>query len=116
MQALHSSAIGGHSGIYATYHRIKALFSWPKLKQCVTTYVQSCEVCQQAKVEHVKVPRLLQPLPVPEQAWSTVSMNFIESLPKSGKWDTILVVVDKFSKYAHFLTLSHPYTALQVAQ
>jgi hypothetical protein len=85
------------------------------MKQCVTTYVQSCEVCQQAKVKHVRLPGLLQPLPIPEQAWSTVSMDFIEGLPKSGKWDIILVIVDKFSKYAYFLTLSHPYTALQVA-
>jgi hypothetical protein len=43
-------------------------------------------------------------------------MDFIEGLPKSNKWDVIMVVVDKFSKYAHFLPLSHPYTALQVDQ
>jgi len=45
-----------------------------------------------------------------------MSLDFIEGLPKSYKRDVILVVVDKFSKYAHFLPLSHPYTALQVAQ
>lgn len=66
IQALHDSAICGHSGIYATYHRIKALFSWPKMKQAITAYVQSCQVCQQAKIEHVKLHGLLQPLPVPE--------------------------------------------------
>lgn len=59
---------------------------------------------------------MLQPLPILEQAWHTVSLDFIEGLPKSNKWDAILVVVDKLSKYAHFLPLSHPYTALQVAQ
>jgi hypothetical protein len=35
LQALHASGLGGHSGIQATYHRVKALFSWPKL----TNYV-----------------------------------------------------------------------------
>ena len=59
MQALHSSAIGGHSGIQATYHRIKTLFAWPKLKASVTSFVQSCEICQQAKIDHVKPPGLL---------------------------------------------------------
>ena len=116
MQALHAGAVGGHSGVQATYQRIKALFAWPKLKQTITQFVQGCQICQQAKHEHVKLPRLLQPLPVPEQAWHTMSLDFIEGLPKSYKWDVILVVVDKFSKYAHFLPLSHPYTALQVAQ
>ena len=116
LQALHSSGIGGHSGIQATYQRIKALFAWPKLKHSVTQYVQSCEICQQAKVEHTKLPGLLQPLPVPARAWKVVSMDFIEGLPKSQSYNVILVVIDKFSKYAHFLPLAHPYTALSVAQ
>lgn len=116
LQALHASGLGGHSGIQSTYHRVKALFSWPKLKQVVTNYVQSCTVCQQAKVEHSRLLGLLQPLPVLDSAWSIVSMDFIEGLPKAGKNDTILVVIDKFIKYAYFLALSHPYTALSVAQ
>ena len=56
MQALHASGLGGHSGIQATYHRIKALFTWPKMKDSITKFVQSCEICQKAKVEHVKYP------------------------------------------------------------
>jgi len=67
-------------------------------------------------VEHCKIPGLLQPLHVPDSTWSVVSLDFIEGLPKSRKWNAILVVVDKFSKYAHFVPLSHPYTALSVAQ
>lgn len=43
-------------------------------------------------------------------------MDFITSPPVSGKMDTIFVVVDKFSKAAHFMALAHPYTAVQVAQ
>jgi len=116
LQALHSSGVGGHSGIHATYHRVKALFAWPHLKASVTAYVQACSVCQQAKSEHVKTPGLLQPLEVPSLPWTTVSMDFIEGLPKSGGYDVILVIVDKFTKYGHFVPLAHPYTALQVAQ
>lgn len=44
-----------------------------------------------------------------------VTLDFIEGLPRSSSYNCILVVVDKFSKYAHFLPLSHPFTALQVA-
>jgi len=116
LQSLHSSVVGGHSGIQSTYHRIKALFAWPKMKAFVTAFVQSCEVCQQAKSEHVRLPGLLQPLPVPEKAWSVVSLDFIEGLPKSQSYNAILMVVDKFTKYGHFIPLTHPFTALSVAK
>jgi hypothetical protein len=43
-------------------------------------------------------------------------MDFIEGLPKSRQYNTILVIIDKFSKYEHFLPLSHPYTAASVAK
>lgn len=116
LQALHASGIGGHSGIHATYHRVKSLFAWSKLKQSVTQFVQSCQVYQQAKGEHVKLPGMLQPLAVPARAWTTVSLDFVEGLPKSEGYDVILVVIDKFTKYAHFLALAHPFTTLQVAK
>lgn len=68
---------------------------------------------------------LLQPLPMPDQAWQVVCFDFfrkivcfdfIEGLPKSNRYDTITVVIDKFTKYGHFVPLAHPYFALQVAQ
>lgn len=116
IQALHSSGLGGHSGIQATYHRIKALFAWPKMKETIATYVQGCSICQQAKPEHIKSPGLLVPLRVPDAPWTVISLDFVEGLPVSNKKNVIMVVVDKFSKYGHFVALSHPFTALQVAQ
>ena len=86
------------------------------MKQAIQAYVQSCTICQQAKAEHIKKPGLLSPLPIPKEAWSLVSMDFIGGLPKRKSYDTILVGMAKFSKYGHFLPLSHPFTALQVAQ
>lgn len=116
LQSMHSSALGGHSGIQVTYNKTKKLFAWPRMKQQVQSFVETCSVCKQAKVEHVKYPGLLQPLLVPEHAWKVISMDFIEGLPRSASYNSIMVVVDKFSKYSHFVPLAHPLTALQIAQ
>jgi hypothetical protein len=114
--AFHSSALGGHSGSQVTYHRVKKLFVWPGLKRDVTQFVQQCETCQKAKTERTRPGGLLQPLPIPQGAWQDVTMDFIEALPKSEGFDTILVVVDRFTKYSHFIPLKHPFTAPHVAR
>jgi cytochrome c1 len=66
ISAFHASAIGGHSGIQATLQRVSKLFWWKSLKQDVTSFIQQCNTCQQAKHESCKTPRLLNPLPIPE--------------------------------------------------
>jgi hypothetical protein len=77
--------------------------------------VQTCQVCIQAKADRASYPGKLQPLQVPSEAWHTISMDFIEGLPKLAHYNCVLVIVDKFTRYAHFLPLAHPYTASLVA-
>ena len=79
---LHISPIGGHSGFLKTYHRVKKVFFGEGLKYGVRRLVVECLVCQQNKVEIVKVPSFLQPLDMPCQRWEEVSMDLITGLPK----------------------------------
>ena len=86
------------------------------MNKAVHDFVSACQVCQQAKPDRSKLPGLLQPLSVPDRAWRIISIDFIEGLPMSGSVNCILVVVDLFSKYAHFIGLKHPFTASSMAK
>ena len=84
------------------------------MKKDSKQYIKECDVCQRVKHENCRPVCLLQPLPIPSKPW-LVSMDFIEGLPKSQLKSMILVVVDRLTKYAHFIALSHPYIAFKVA-
>lgn len=86
------------------------------MKKDIQSFVGACTVCKQAKSEYVKYPGLLQPFPVPDHVWQIVSLDFIEGPPRFATYNSIMVVVDRYSKNAHFVPLAHSFTAFQVAQ
>jgi hypothetical protein len=91
-------------------------FHFPNMKQLMQDWVSTCVVCQRYKSEHLHLTGLLQPLPVPQGVWTDVALDFIEALPRVGGKSVILTVVDRFSKYCHFIPLAHSYSAESVAQ
>lgn len=113
VEAAHTT---GHEGVQKTRMRLKADFHIPRMKQVVQDFIRSCQVCQQYKVEQLQPAGLLQPLEVPFHAWEHISMDFIEGLPHVNRKSVILTIVNRFSKYAHFVPLAHPYTAGSVAR
>jgi len=77
---------------------------WPCMKKDMAGYLARCLECQQIKAKHQHLAGLLQPLRIPEWKWETISMDFIIGLLKTKKNnDSIIVVVGKLSKSAHFI-------------
>jgi hypothetical protein len=86
------------------------------MRKSVQEYIKNCVVCQKTKSDTLAPAGLLQPLPIPCQVWEDITLDFIERLPASQGQDTIMVVVDRLSKSAHFLPLKHPFTTKSVAE
>ena len=106
----------GHEGVQKTLYRLRQSFYNPHTHRRVRDFVKSCATCQRNKTEHLHPAGLLQPLPVPLGIWSDIAMDFVVGFSKVGGKSVILTVVDRFSKYAHFIPLGHPYSANSVAR
>lgn len=91
-------------------------YHWPGMKRDVTEYLARCIECQQVKAEHQHPAGLLQRLPIPKWKWEIITMDFITRLPKSKRNnDSIMVMVDKLSKSAHFIPVQSTYRTTQIA-
>ncbi|RVW59550.1 Transposon Tf2-12 polyprotein [Vitis vinifera] len=93
----HDTKWAGHPGQRRTRALLESAYYWPQIRDEVEAYVRTCLVCQQDKVEQRQPRGLLEPLPIAERPWDSVTMDFIIGLPKSEDNGSIIVVVDRFS-------------------
>lgn len=115
LEEYHSSPLGGHSGIKATISRLSAVFYWPGMYADVKHFINSYSICHYNKYSTQPPYGLLQPLPVPQQVWEDISMDFVTNLHVSSNKTVIWVVVDRLTKYAHFIALPTHFTTSYLA-
>jgi len=102
-KGFHNSKVAGHFGQEKTLELVTRNFYWQQLSDLINNYVRSYDKCQHNKSpQHAKYG-LLQPLEVPYAAWTSSSVDFITQLPESQGQTQIMVVVDRFTKMAHFI-------------
>ncbi|KAJ0946191.1 putative nucleotidyltransferase, Ribonuclease H [Helianthus annuus] len=112
----HQGALAGHFGRDKHVALVKERFYWPNLSKVVSMVLKRCRICHIAKTRHTN-QGLYTPLPVPARPWEDVSLDFVLGLPLTQrKKDSIMVVVDRFSKMAHFIPCAKTFDASQVAK
>lgn len=104
LEETHTTPYSLHPGTTKMYQDLKPYFWWSGIKKNVVEFVSRCLTCQQIKAEHQTPAGLLQPLTQPKWKWEDITMDFVIGLPRiAGLFDSISVVVDRFTKSAHFL-------------
>jgi hypothetical protein len=116
LKEMHNVPYVGHPGYQKTIAAVRSQFFWPGMKKDVVDYISRCMECQRVKVEHRHPTGFLQPLPIPEKKWEVVTIDFITKFPRTTRQhDSIMVVVDKLTKDAHFVPVKMTHTTTNIA-
>ena len=103
LELYHDTPITSHLGIQGTYELASRGYWWENMHDYIKQYVLNCQTCIRAKKRNYKLHGVLRSLPIPEGPWQWTESNHIVKLPKSRGFDSIYVVVDRFTKMVHFV-------------
>ena len=103
LQYNHDHIFARHYGQNKTLELVCCRYSWSSLYADIQQFCKSYVTCMQSKSQHHKFYRFLKQLPISEWLWNSISMDFIKKLPSSSRFDTILVIVNQFTKQAIFI-------------
>ena len=102
----HNDPLAGHFSHKRTLELIRCQYYWPSMVKDTHSYVISCDMCQHIKVMWHKPHGELQSLPLPKGVFMEITMDFITDLPLYTQYgctyDSILIVVNQYTKLAHY--------------
>jgi len=103
VQEAHEGGLRGYFGVQKTLDILHEHFYWPHMKHDEHKWCEKCLVCKRSK-SRVMPHSLYTPLPILDCPWTDLSMDFVLGMQRSkSDKDSIFVVVDRFSKMAHFI-------------
>jgi hypothetical protein len=117
LQSAHDEPTAGHRGALKTLAALQQRFWWEYMIDSVREFVRSCTQCQRSKYTTQPPPGMIQSIELPQRRWQHVTMDFVTGIPQTSNYsyDMIMVVVDRLSKYAHFVPCYTTNTAEDIA-
>jgi len=116
----HDDRLAGHFGVEKTLELLKRKFYWGSIAKDVKGYISTCDICQRVRVTRHRPYGEMQALPLPAGPWQEITMDFIVKLPPSKRGDSvsdsILVIVDRYTKMAKYFAVLETITAPQLAE
>ena len=99
----HCASLGCHFGVDKTLEQERRIYFWPRINVDIGQFIETCTICQRAK-DSTSNRGLYQTLPIPNRPWEILNMDFALGLLRTQRGlDCVFVVVDRFSKMAHFI-------------
>ena len=105
LESEYDSKVARHFGHEKTIELVRQNFWSLGIDTDIMTYIQACLDCQRDKSQRHRRYGLLSPLELPYAPWQSIAMDFITDLPRSNDCTELWVVIDRFSKMAHFIPL-----------
>jgi hypothetical protein len=84
----------GHFDQFKTSKHLQHSYWWPTMTRDIESFCDSCTPCQMAKDSNQLPSGLLHTLPIPDQLWQSIGMDFVCPLPLSMGYDYLLVVIN----------------------
>jgi hypothetical protein len=116
LKEMHDVPYAGHPSYQKMITTVRSQFFWPGMKKDVVYYITRCMEFQKVKAEHRRPSGFLQPLPITEKKWEVITIDFITKLHRTTRQhDSIMVVVEKLTKDAHFVPVKTTHTMTNIA-
>ncbi|GJX26931.1 putative reverse transcriptase domain-containing protein [Tanacetum coccineum] len=113
----HNSRYFIHPGADKMYYDLRDMYWWPGMKKDIALYVSKCLTCLKVKAKHQRISGLLLQPETREWKCERIAMDFITKFPRTGSGhDSIWVIVDRSTKFAHFLPIHEDFKMDKLAR
>ena len=110
IKKIHDQPAVSYPGMERTLGMARRHYYWPGIKEMIQRFIRNCHMCKWAKAAWDTYHGLLQSLPVSEQAWTDITIDFVMELPKCKAYGqiyaAILMVINWLSQERHYIPCS----------